>query len=88
MLALVFAFFYRSTRQRETSAFRLLQEHLKMTATLNTMGEGLLQVDRNGCLVYINPVGEELLGYRSEDVVGLIAHGLLHRGGRGQQMCE
>jgi diguanylate cyclase (GGDEF)-like protein/PAS domain S-box-containing protein len=81
VLALVFAFFYRSTRQRESSAFRLLQEHLKMTATLNTMGEGLLQVDRNGCVVYINPVGEQLLGYRSEDIAGLSAHGLLHRAG-------
>jgi diguanylate cyclase (GGDEF)-like protein/PAS domain S-box-containing protein len=81
VLALVFAFFYRSTRQREMSAFRLLQEHLKMTATLNTMGEGLLQVDRNGCLVYINPVGEQLLGYRSEDIAGLSVHGLLHRAG-------
>jgi diguanylate cyclase (GGDEF)-like protein/PAS domain S-box-containing protein len=81
VLALVFAFFYRSTRQREMSAFRLLQEHLKMTATLNTMGEGLLQVDRNGCIVYINPVGEQLLGYKSEDVAGLSVHGLLHRGG-------
>jgi diguanylate cyclase (GGDEF)-like protein/PAS domain S-box-containing protein len=87
LLALVFTFFYRSTRQREASAFRLLQEHLKMTATLNTMGEGLLQVDRNGCLVYMNPVGEELLGYRSEDVVGLSAHELLHREG-DEQKCE
>jgi diguanylate cyclase (GGDEF)-like protein/PAS domain S-box-containing protein len=81
VLSLVFTFFYRSTRQREASAFRLLQEHLKMTATLNTMGEGLFQVDRNGKIVYINPVGEQLLGYKSEDVVGLSAHALLHRAG-------
>jgi diguanylate cyclase (GGDEF)-like protein/PAS domain S-box-containing protein len=81
VLALVFAFFYRSTRQRESSAFRLLQEHLRMTAMLNTMGEGLFQVDRNGCIVYVNPVGEQLLGYKSEDVMGLSAHALLHRGG-------
>ena len=87
LLALVFTFFYRSTKEREASAFRLLQEHLKMTATLNTMGEGLLQVDRNGCLVYMNPVGEELLGYRSEDVAGLPAHELLHRAGDGEK-CE
>ena len=81
LLSLVFTFFYRSTRQREASAFRLLQEHLKMTATLNAMGEGLLQVDRNGNIVYMNPVGEQLLGYKSEDVVGLSAHALLHRPG-------
>ncbi|HEX4381084.1 MAG TPA: PAS domain S-box protein, partial [Candidatus Acidoferrum sp.] len=81
LLSLVFTFFYRSTRQRESSAFRLLQEHLRMTAMLNTMGEGLFQVDRNGCIVYMNPVGEQLLGYKSEDVVGLSAHALLHRAG-------
>ena len=45
-----------------------------------TMGEGLLQVDRNGNIVYMNPVGEQLLGYKSEDVTGLSAHALLHRG--------
>ncbi|HEY2822979.1 MAG TPA: diguanylate cyclase [Candidatus Acidoferrum sp.] len=85
LLALVFTFFYRSTRQREASAFRLLQEHLRMTATLHTMGEGLFQVDRNGCIVYINPVGEQLLGYKSEDVVGLPAHTLLHRASEDQK---
>jgi diguanylate cyclase (GGDEF)-like protein/PAS domain S-box-containing protein len=85
LLSLVFTFFYRSTGQREASAFRLLQEHLKMTATLNAMGEGLLQVDRNGNIIYMNPVGEQLLGYKSEDVVGLSAHALLHRAGEGKK---
>jgi len=87
LLSLVFTFFYRSTGQRESSAFRLLQEHLKMTATLNAMGEGLLQVDRNGNIVYMNPVGEQLLGYKSEDVMGLSAHALLHRAS-GDKKCS
>ncbi len=87
VLALVFTFFYRSTQQREKSAFKLLHEHLRLTATLQTMGEGLYQVDRNGCIVYINPVGEQLLGYRSEDVLGLPAHHLLHRGGDDEKEC-
>jgi diguanylate cyclase (GGDEF)-like protein/PAS domain S-box-containing protein len=85
VLALVFLFFYRSTRQREASAFRLLQEHLRTSAMLQTMGEGLFQVDRNGCIVYMNPVGEQLLGYKSEDVVGLSAHTLLHRAGEDKK---
>jgi diguanylate cyclase (GGDEF)-like protein/PAS domain S-box-containing protein len=85
VLALVFLFFYRSTRQREASAFRLLQEHLRTSAMLQTMGEGLFQVDRNGRIVYVNPVGEQLLGYRSEDVVGLSAHTLLHRAGEDKK---
>jgi len=85
LLSLVFTFFYRSTRQREASAFRLLQEHLRTTAMLQTMGEGLFQVDRNGCIVYMNPVGEQLLGYNSEDVTGLSAHTLLHRAGEDKK---
>jgi diguanylate cyclase (GGDEF)-like protein/PAS domain S-box-containing protein len=85
LLSLVFTFFYRSTRQREASAFRLLQEHLRTTAMLQTMGEGLFQVDRNGRIVYMNPVGEQLLGYKSEDVVGLPAHTLLHRAGEDKK---
>lgn len=88
LLSLVFTFFYRSTRQREASAFRLLQEHLRTSAMLQAMGEGLFQVDRNGCIVYMNPVGEQLLGYRSEDVVGLSAHTLLHRAGEDKKCAN
>jgi diguanylate cyclase (GGDEF)-like protein/PAS domain S-box-containing protein len=87
VLALVFLFFYRSTQQREKSAFKLLHEHLRLTATLQTMGEGLYQVDRNGCIVYINPVGEQLLGYKAEDVLGQRAHDLLHRTGDDEKKC-
>ena len=87
VLALVFTFFYRSSQQREKSAFRLLQEHLRLTATLQTMGEGLYQVDRNGCIVYINPVGEQLLGYTAEEVIGKSAHELFHRVGDDDKKC-
>ncbi len=87
LLGAVFLFGYRSTTYRERSAFQLLQEHVRMTAILQTIGEGLYQVDRNGQIVYVNPVGEQLLGYRAEELVGQSAHEIVHRAGDDSRSC-
>jgi diguanylate cyclase (GGDEF)-like protein/PAS domain S-box-containing protein len=87
LLGLVFLFGYRSAAYRERSAFQLLQEHVRMAAILQTIGEGLYQVDRNGRIVYVNPVGEQLLGYQAEEVVGRSAHEIVHRGGEDGRTC-
>jgi len=87
LLGAALLFSYRSTAYRERSAFQLLQEHVRMTAILQTIGEGLYQVDRNGRIVYLNPVGEQLLGYRAEELVGQSAHEIVHRGGDDGRSC-
>ncbi len=45
---------------------------------LESMGEGLCQVDEEGLLTFISPAGARLLGYRSEEMIGKSAHALFH----------
>jgi len=87
LLGAAFLFTYRSTAHRERSAFQLLQEHVRMTAILQTIGEGLYQVDRNGNVDYVNPVGEQLLGYRAEELIGRSAHEVVHRPAEDSRSC-
>jgi len=69
---------YRDAAYRGRSAFEVLRVNLRLSAILTTMGEGLYQVDRKGNLVYINPAGEKLLGYKSEQILGQPMHDLVH----------
>ncbi len=40
-------------------------------SVVNTMVDGLLIVDTEGNVVYVNPAAEEITGYRKEEVIGL-----------------
>ena len=45
---------------------------------LESMGEGLCQVDKKGLITYISPAGAKLLGYEPAEVIGKPAHALYH----------
>jgi PAS domain S-box-containing protein len=51
----------------------------RLTAILSSMGEGICQIDNDGNLVYLNTRGEELLGYRADELVGQNMHDVIHR---------
>jgi diguanylate cyclase (GGDEF)-like protein/PAS domain S-box-containing protein len=87
VLGMVIAFVYRDRAQRAKSAFDVLQVNLRLSAILRTIGEGLYQVDANGRLVYLNPAGEQLLGYSAADVLGQSAHDLVHTGLHDGRSC-
>ncbi len=46
------------------------------TLLLESMGEGLLGVDKQGLITFINPAGLDLLGYLEDDVIGKNFHDL------------
>lgn len=50
----------------------------QLAATLNSMSEGLYQIDTQGCLVYMNPKAESLLGYNCGEILGQQMHDLIH----------
>ena len=57
---------------------RLLKEALtglsaekeKTETTLSSIGEGVITIDREGRIVYMNPVAERCTGWRSDEVLG------------------
>jgi diguanylate cyclase (GGDEF)-like protein/PAS domain S-box-containing protein len=88
LLTLLFVVIYRDTAHRARSSFEVLQGNLRLSAILKTMGEGLYQVDRNGKLVYLNPAGEKLLGYKKEEILGCRMHDLIHSRADGAAPCS
>ena len=47
------------------------------TLILESMGEGLLGVDKQGLITFINPAGSETIGSREDDIIGKNFHDLL-----------
>ena len=50
----------------------------RFTTVLDSMGEGLYQLDHKGRLVYMNPAAERMLGYGLEEIRGQPIHDLIH----------
>jgi diguanylate cyclase (GGDEF)-like protein/PAS domain S-box-containing protein len=45
---------------------------------LNSVGEGLVGMDQEGLITFINPAGSQLLGYQPEEILGKNLHNLIH----------
>lgn len=88
LLALVFYFIHRDAKYRAQSAFEILRGNMRLSAILATMGEGLFQINRSGKLVYLNPAGENLLGYQKDEILGKSMHELVHGDHSGGKACS
>ena len=64
--------FHRSARQAVADAQAYAEQ------ILESMGEGLCQVDEDGVLTFMSPAGAKLLGYSPLEVIGKRAHALFH----------
>jgi PAS domain S-box-containing protein len=65
-----------TVRIPEAAAHRAWRNQLELL--LASTGEGIYGVDLDGCCVFINRAGAEMLGYRPEQVLGLNMHDLMH----------
>jgi PAS domain S-box-containing protein len=61
---------------REIREMQAARDYLR-TIT-DSMGEGLFTLDTDGRLIYINPAGEELLGWRQDELIGEVMHEMTH----------
>lgn len=62
---------HRAEQERQESERR-------MHDIMATLGDGVMVMDADGKLAYLNPAGEALLGWRTEEVAGKTAHDQLH----------
>jgi PAS domain S-box-containing protein len=44
----------------------------------DSMGDGLFTLDTDGRLIYLNPAGEALLGWRQDELIGRVMHEATH----------
>ncbi len=56
----------------------LAKSEASLSAIVNSLGEGLFQLDAQGNIVYMNPAGERILGYASASVMNTPLHDLIH----------
>jgi PAS domain S-box-containing protein len=45
---------------------------------LNSAGEGIFGIDRDGLTIFINPAASTMLGYQPEEIVGRSPHSIVH----------
>jgi PAS domain S-box-containing protein len=49
-----------------------------MLAVTDSIGEGVCTVDLDGRLIYLNRAGEEMLGFRKDELIGRVMHDVTH----------
>ena len=59
-----------SSREMQDLSGRLAAERDRLTAILNSLGDGLCALDSDGRLLFMNPQGERLLGWPEHELVG------------------
>ncbi len=57
-------------RKLEESREQLRQKEEKLAITLNSIGDAVMVTDKDGLLISLNPVAEELTGWLNADAVG------------------
>jgi len=62
--------------RRSQQELRMARNYLR--AVTDHVGEGLFAIDCDGRLTYMNPVAEELLGWRAAELAGQVAHDVFH----------
>jgi len=58
-------------REQKRAADALYQEQVRAQVTLQSIGDGVITTDAGGYVVYMNPVAEELSGWKLGDAEGL-----------------
>lgn len=54
----------------EVEQYKVRENREKLYATLTSVGDGVIAVDKNRNVTFINPVAEELTGWRNEEAMG------------------
>ncbi len=56
----------------------LNQLQRKNELILNSAGEGIYGLDKDGCTTFVNPAAARILGWETEDLIGKPQHNLIH----------
>ena len=60
----------RDITQRKMDETALFAEKERLRVTLGSIGDGVITTDPEGCVTYVNPVGEVMTGWTNAEAVG------------------
>jgi PAS domain S-box-containing protein len=69
---------FRDITWQKQAELELKKAHQQNETILNSIGEGLFEIDRDGRVVFVNPSTVKLIGYEAEELVGQNLHELIH----------
>ena len=72
------AAFNRMVESRERVVAELLSSERKLQDITASLGEGVLVIDMEGILTFMNPEAERLLGWREQELIGKHLHEIVH----------
>jgi len=61
---------FQDITEAKLASSRLAEERERLAVTLRSIGDGVITTDTLGCVTMLNPVAEELTGWRSEEAFG------------------
>ena len=75
---LIFAGFVRDISERQEKNAALERVMNQNALILNSAGEGIYGLDKEGNTTFVNPAAAEMLGYSAEELIGKPQHALIH----------
>jgi PAS domain S-box-containing protein len=70
---------FQEILQRSAAYERALREsEERFRSAMNNLAEGLYTLDMNGCVTYVNPSAEKLLGWTATELIGKNIHEVAH----------
>ncbi|HEX3385499.1 MAG TPA: PAS domain S-box protein, partial [Mucilaginibacter sp.] len=70
--------FQEILQQSAAYELALRESEERFRSAMNNLAEGLYTLDLDGCITYINPSAEKMLGWASNDLLGKNIHELTH----------
>lgn len=64
--------------ERKVAEQEITQLAGRNESLLDSAGQGIYGVDRDGRITFVNPAGAEMLGYAAEELMGRSSHALFH----------
>jgi PAS domain S-box-containing protein len=68
----------RSEEARKAAVADLEHAEERSRLLLDSAGEGIFGVGTDGCVMFINPAGAEMLGYTQSELLGVNVHDVVH----------